>query len=209
MSSRRWHTGLGVVLGVYVCLHAFRELAALDSREAWLERGQRVGLGPGLGLVVVALFVAYAFFRVRSWRQSERGLVDNFQLVTGALVGAFLVGHLLQVAPFALLTGSRAYTNALDPYDRLWTGLGQPAALLAYIVGATALAFHFGTGLVLRAPSRPRALRYVAGLGGLLLWLAYLQVVARFAIGEGLIPTDDSLAPQGAAIERDGVRPPH
>ncbi|HEX2676270.1 MAG TPA: hypothetical protein VHM19_06510, partial [Polyangiales bacterium] len=85
--------------------------------------------------------------------------------------------------------------------------LGQPLVLLGYVVGVTALAFHLALGVVRFAQRRggdARLARYAAGAVALLLWLGYLQVLGRFAIGEGLIPTASDKRGSSHASERDG-----
>ncbi len=208
MSLRRMHSWLGALLGAYACFHLFRQWPALESREAWFERGQHYGLGPLLGSLVVLGFIVYAFLGLRLWR-ARRATGDApgvFPLVTGSLVLGFLVFHLLQVR----LGPSGPHENALAAYQRLWSGLGHIGPLLAYIAGVTALAFHMAMALLRGIPSDARALRAGVLVAAVLLWLGYLQVVARFAVGESLIPLGSSTLPtEGPSLEGDGPAPDH
>ena len=88
----------------------------------------------------------------------------------------------------------------LRSYERLWELLGQPLWLVVYVVGCAALACHAAHGLFgvleLRASQPWRvALRYGAGVAAFVLFVVYLQLVGRFAVGEPMLPM--------AAAQRD------
>jgi succinate dehydrogenase/fumarate reductase cytochrome b subunit len=193
------HSALGVVpLAVYACFHLWQQWPALLAREAWVDRARVWQPGRLVGGLLLCMIAAHAWLGLRRLRrrgatQAEpgpRNSLAGFQAFTGLLLLGFVVFHVLQVWPSA--AGPQA--SVRDAYDVLWTTLGAPTVLVSYVVGVTALAFHLATGLsrfaerLLPRFSR-RSLRYVAGLLGLLLWLGYLQLVGRFAIGEGLLPS--------------------
>ncbi len=188
------HSWLGVLpLAAFAAFHLWQQWPALDSRAAWVERASTWQLAWPLGALVLAVMAAHAWLGLRAAR-SERALaaphaLAGFQRATGLLVLGFLLYHLSQVWPPA--RGPHASVG--DSYDVLWSALGTPAALVAYVLGVSALAFHLATGLARFAERRwPRisrtVVRYCAGALGLLLWLGYLQVVGRFAIGEEMLP---------------------
>ncbi len=194
--------GVGPLLA-FACFHLWQLWPALEARELWVDRARSSALGSVLLALLAGGMVAHAVLGMRSVAAQRRAGLGasqsndpllRFRLVTGVLLLSFVAYHMVQLWPEA-----GAHSTVRAAYDTLWTTLGRPGPLIAYVVGATALAFHVGTSLArvaerLRPRSRPVALRYLAGLCGLLLWLGYLQVVARFAIGEGLIPTARPLA---------------
>jgi uncharacterized membrane protein required for colicin V production len=77
-----------------------------------------------------------------------------------------------------------------EPYARLWSELGHPVALVVYVTGICALAFHLGHGLARLIARKLPALigRAIGSVFGFLLLLVFAQLVARFALGEALIP---------------------
>jgi succinate dehydrogenase hydrophobic anchor subunit len=100
-----------------------------------------------------------------------------------------LVVHVAQVWP----RSESATGNLLRSYERLWELLGQPLWLVVYVVGCAALACHAAHGFFgvfeLRAPQTLRvALRYAAGASAFVLFVLYLQLVGRFAVGEAMLP---------------------
>jgi hypothetical protein len=79
-------------------------------------------------------------------------------------------------------------------YDILWNELGTPVTLFIYVIGVSAVCFHLAHGLC-RAATRAglvsskkgvNGLRYAAGAIGFVLWAASLQLISRFAVGQGL-----------------------
>jgi len=198
---RRAHTWLGVgPLALYTAFHGWVMYAALDSREAWVERVQRFRLDTWGRALVLGYVAAHGALGVRRFLQRRHALRRDasardpwlqFQAVIGAIFFLFLSYHVVSLwAP-----GDASYASAREAYDQLWTSLGRPVTLGVYIVGISALAFHLGTGLARlaeRATAMPRASRYAAGVLAFSLWLLQVQVVARLAIGESLVP---ALAP--------------
>lgn len=193
-------------LAGYAVFHAWMLLPALDSREAWLEGATHLRLdtvGWALALAAfaahVALWVVTLIQRFRL-RGKQRDPWLGFEAWMLVLFTGFVVRHLAVLGPRAAPreAGMRA------AYDLLWTMLGTPVELVIYAAGITALAFHLGMNVarVLEAHvGRPRAARYVAGALTVLLWLAFAQVLGRFATGEALIPA------LSAAPEADSEAP--
>lgn len=193
--------GVGPLLA-YACFHLWQLWPALAGRELWVDRARSSQLSTTV-LVLLALaagmHAALGVLRFSAPRRAGSEVVQpsiqlrGFQLFTGVLLMGFVVYHVWQLWP-DLSREPGPHATVRSAYDTLWTTLGLPLPLTIYVVGTTALAFHVGTALArlcdrLRPGAPPAALRYLAGLCGLLLWLGYLQLVARFAIGEGLIPT--------------------
>lgn len=195
--ARGWtgaiHTALGLALGGYAFLHAVQNYPALATNDAWVDGALGRSLGPWLAIFVLAAAALHAALGLRSYLHKRasgaaRDAGLTFQLVTGALILAFVSYHVIQLWP---ATG--AHTSVRDPYARLWHRLGEPLALSAYVVGASALGFHFGHGvlrLLARASftgARPLG-RAVGGVLGFVLLFVFVQLVAHFALGEALIP---------------------
>ena len=180
----------GLLLALFAAFHAWMQWPALSGRDAWLERAQHHA--PGLvGIVLVlGLFVAHGVLGAARARGGRlRDPHARFQAVTGVVLLAFLIVHVLQIWPRA--DGRTA--NLLRSYERLWELLGQPAWLVAYVVGCAALACHAAHGFFgvfeLRASERLRAaLRYAAGAAAFVMFVVYLQLVGQFAVGEPMLP---------------------
>lgn len=189
---------LGIApLAAYAAFHAWVSYPALYSADAWLERAGRFRLGPAgwsLALVLLAAhIVTSAVDLVRRRRARAQGParspdpwlgLEAFLLV---LFTAFVTHH---VASLGVRVTDTA-PAALAAYDVLWTTLGTWFEVIAYALGITALAFHVGLGLARALDAllgMPRGSRYAAGLVAFLLWLAFAQVLGRFATGESLVP---------------------
>jgi hypothetical protein len=123
--------------------------------------------------------------------QTARRL-GTLQALTGALVLCFVGYHLRQVWN----PGPAPERGALTVYGVLWRELGRPMDVGIYVVGVSAVAFHFGHGLS-RVPETfglNRSARTVlwsrltAGALAFALWAALLQVLARFALGQSVVP---------------------
>jgi hypothetical protein len=187
---------IGVIpLGLYLVWHMVDHWPASVDRELWVDRA-----GPGLHtagvtLLVLATFGVHAGLGVlRLWREpnraeNARGL-RALQVGTGILVLVFLSYHVPQMwSP-----GSGPHTSARDVYAKLWQSAGRPRELTIYLLGISAVCFHFGHGLsraavTLRLAATPRAVllwRFGAGLLATGIWLAMLQLLAHFALGQGL-----------------------
>ena len=198
----RMHALLGIVpLGLFLAYHLERLWPAVEGRDAWLERTGIDPSGRALVALVLASLAAHAVLGgVRSWRarmaphdrsQSAQRL-RILQAVTGTMVLCFVGYHLRQVWN----PGPAPERGALVVYGVLWRELGRPIDVGIYVVGVSAVAFHFGHGLS-RVPETfglnrsARTLlwsRLIAGGLGFALWAALLQVLARFALGQSVVP---------------------
>ncbi|HKU44909.1 MAG TPA: hypothetical protein VJR89_42410, partial [Polyangiales bacterium] len=188
----------GLLLSCFIIFHAYQNHPALEHADAWLDRALAAPISFGLGLAIVGVFVAHGALGVVRWSQrraaaargeSPRDWGSTFQLLTGALVLTFLTLHVLQLWP----SGAGTHASVREPYARLWHDLGRPLYLVSYVVGVTALAFHAGHGLArLLSGSRIRVpvvvARVLGGALGLVLLFVLAQLVARFALGEALLP---------------------
>jgi succinate dehydrogenase hydrophobic anchor subunit len=180
----------GLLLAVFAVFHAWMQWPALFGRDAWLARAQHYAPGMVGTAIVLALFAGHGLLgaaRARAGRLREPHA--RFQAVTGAVLLAFVIAHVLQVWPRS--EGETA--NLLRSYERLWEALGQPLWLVVYVVGCAALACHAAHGLFgvleLRASQTLRvALRYAAGAAAFVMFVLYLQLVGRFAVGEPMLP---------------------
>jgi len=191
----RVQTLLGVIpLGLYLAWHVVDQWPATVDRELWVDRAEP-GLHAGVfTALVLATFALHAVLGVlRMWhepRRAEGWGPRVLQTTTGLLVVAFLCYHVPQMwSP-----GTGPHTSARDVYAKLWQCAGRPRDLAIYLVGISAVCFHFGHGLsraavTLRLAATPRGVmfwRFGAGLLGTGLWLAMLQLLAHFALGRGL-----------------------
>ena len=201
-AARSWparlHTLLGLALGVFALYHGVQNYPAVERQEAWVDRAIAGSLGFGFGMLVLAALGVHAVLGLASWQRQRRALAKagaerdwglDFQLLTGGLLLAFIVFHVLQLWP----SGAGPHASVREPYARLWQQLGHPPWLALYVAGITAVAFHAGHGLsrlLARAGlALPQtAARVLGGVLGLLLLLIFLQIVTRFALGEALIP---------------------
>jgi succinate dehydrogenase hydrophobic anchor subunit len=147
-----------------------------------------------VGACVLALVAIHAGLDVLRF-VGGRGLTptaasrERFQAATGLLLALFVLCHLGHVWPepdgvTATLAGS---------HQRLWAALGRPAVLAVYVIGCGALTGHLVHGLWRSFEPRVPSvlwtpLRLLLGFSGFLLFVCYLQVIARFAAGEPLFP---------------------
>lgn len=192
------HSALGLALLAFAIFHAYQNYPALEHEEAWVDRALTTAVGFGFGVSVLAAMLVHGVLGVASWLRHRREVARGeaapdwglrFQVVTGALVLAFVAYHVVQLWP----SGSGAHSSIREPYARLWSDLGRPLALVVYIAGISAFGFHLGHGLarfIARVGrARPSFVgRAVGGVFGFVLLLVFAQLVARFALGEALIP---------------------
>ena len=194
----RLQQAIGLVpLSLYALQHLWRNWPALDSREAWLLRARSSSVEVSLGVCVIVLMAVHVILGVlRLLRARANGASpqdqgrSRFQAVTGSVLLVFVVYHVVQVWPAA---GTAAHAAAVDGYQRLWQLAGRPIPLVFYVLGIGALAFHLAHGwarwLEEHAAASVRvSMRYAAGLAGVLLFVLYLQLVGRFALGEPVVP---------------------
>jgi succinate dehydrogenase/fumarate reductase cytochrome b subunit len=197
-SVRGWpgviHSTLGLLLAGFAFFHAAQNYPAVGAAGAWVERALEHSLGGALSLVIVlGTLGLHAALGLRSYlRQRRSGLPSDagltFQLFTGALIGGFVAYHVI-----ALWPSGGASSSVREPYARLWHRLGEPMILSVYVVGISALAFHFGHGLLRLlgrgsfSGARPLG-RALGGVLGFVLLFVFVQIVAHFALGEALVP---------------------
>jgi len=197
----RVHSLLGVVpLAAYLCLHVYDNWPALQGREAWLDRALHVPGRAWIAPLVLLPMLVHALLGLRRMRTSSGGQSwraaqwdTRLQAITGLLVVAFVALHVGQV--WGVSDGAHSSPRAV--YAMLWTSLGQPVLLAAYVLGVSAVCLHLGHGLPRAARTLAPALsqqawlvlRIGGGLLGLLLWLMFLQLLAYFALGQALLPS--------------------
>jgi succinate dehydrogenase / fumarate reductase, cytochrome b subunit len=192
----RVQTLLGVIpLGLYLTWHLIDNWPATVDRELWVDRAEPGLHAIGFMLLVFATFAVHAVLgalRLRREPNREEGAqgLRALQAGTGVLVVAFLCYHVPQMwAP-----GTGPHTSARDVYATLWQSAGRPLDLTVYLLGISAACFHFAHGLsraavTLRLAATPRGVllwRLGAGVLGTGLWLAMLQLLAHFALGQAL-----------------------
>jgi len=189
------HSALGLALLGFAVFHAYQNYPALDHESAWVDRALTSAVSFSFGIAVLAAIVVHGLLGIGGWLR-HRGEVARgettrdwgltFQVVTGTLVLGFLAYHVLQLWP----SGAGTHSSVREPYARLWTELGRPAALVIYVAGVCAFAFHLGHGLArFIARKLPNFVgRAIGGVFGFVLLLVFAQLVARFALGEALIP---------------------
>jgi hypothetical protein len=193
--SLRFQIALALVpLPLYALYHVWLQWPALQSREAWSARVSAHVPPTWLSGLVLGMFIAQALFGLASLLTAsrlppERERLARWHAGTGLFVLGFLIFHLRHVWPVP----SGLDATWVQAYQGLWQRLGQPLALTMYVLGSAALACHIAYGWALACePQLPAAMRsgfrYLAGLAGLLLFALYIQVVGRFALGEGVLP---------------------
>lgn len=199
MSGRRLHSLTGVApLGAFLVYHLWVNWPACNDREAWLVR--RLLVGSVLESWIAALFAVclavHVALSVAFLRESDTAPLlgspglRRLQQITGGVALLFIVYHLYQVTAFRF--GSEIIAGGA--YDVLWSELGMPLRMFIYVVGVSAVFFHFAQGLcravvrwnLLSSKRGLTAARYLAGAIGFLLWGMSLQLISHFAIGEGL-----------------------
>jgi succinate dehydrogenase / fumarate reductase cytochrome b subunit len=196
----RLQRAIGLVpLSLFAVFHLWQNWAALESREAWFERARTHALGIGWAVFVLGLLALHAVLglaRVRRRRSSPAatsGGRSRFAALTGVVLSVFLVYHVVHVWPAA---SGAAHATLADGYGRLWQLLGRPLPLVLYVLGSGALAFHLAHGWArsleehVSAAALRVAVRYVAGAAGLALFVLYMQLVGRFALGEAAVPLE-------------------
>ena len=197
----RAHSLLGVFpLGAFLVFHLHRLWPAVYGREAFIERAPHgVSRAWTIPLVILPL-AAHAALGLRRTLRDRGAPADArlgppalrfVQAGAGALALAFVLSHVVQV--WGVERGPHASEHAV--YWRLWSSAGQMSTLCVYLIGISAVCFHFAHGLARAAVSfelvaSARAayrVRWVAGAVGFALWLLFLQVLAHFALGAPLL----------------------
>jgi succinate dehydrogenase/fumarate reductase cytochrome b subunit len=185
---------LGLVLALFAGFHLWVQWPALAGRDAWLERVRVHGIGMGVGLGVVVLFALHGVLGLVRVQRARAGgdfsARPRFQALTGGLLLLFLIHHLSHVWPLP----DASDASWLGSYERLWSLLGRPINLVSYVLGCGALACHVTHGLAsMLQPRVPATLRtlfhYAAGVSAFALFVLYMQLVGRFALGEPMLPT--------------------
>ena len=183
---------IGLVLVVFAVFHAWVQWPALTHREAWLQRVRDYGLGMRVGLLVVALLGLHGllgYLRVRRVRADGGGARVSFQAATGLALALFLIVHLRHVWPGLDAT----HAGLMRSYEMLWSRLGQLPEMILYVLGCGVLASHVAHGIAgVVGPRLPAALRtlfnYAAGATAFVLFVLYMQLLGRFALGEPMLP---------------------
>jgi hypothetical protein len=196
----RSQRAIGLVpLSLFAVFHLWSNWPALTSREAWLARLREHAFGTGWRWCVLALLgVHVALGLARAWRRQSAAVGAShgrarFQGLTGALLLVFVGYHLCHVWPAA---SAAAYASPGDGYQQLWLMLGRPLPLALYVLGSSALAFHLAHGWASSIEAEASsaafrvAARYLAGATGLVLFVLYIQLVGRFALGEAVLPVE-------------------
>jgi succinate dehydrogenase / fumarate reductase cytochrome b subunit len=194
----RVHSLLGVVpLSAYLLWHLYQTWPALVGREAWVDRALNA---PSRIWVITLVLLVLAAHGLLGLARVRRGRADALtggralaaiQAVTGALALGFVLYHVRQVWG----EGEGPHTTPRSAYAALWRDLGRPLDLAIYVIGITAVSFHLAHGLsraavtfrLARTPTGVIRWRFGAGALGFLLWVAFLQLLAQFALGESLI----------------------
>lgn len=196
----RVHSLLGVVpLAAYLCLHLYDNWPALGGREPWVDRALHAPSRPWIVLLVVLPMLVHAalgtqrFLREASSEAGPRGgrASSRLQAITGLLVLGFVIFHLSQVWTVSEGPQHSSYVT----YAVLWSTLGRPPVLGLYLLGLSAVCFHLAHGLPRAALTFAPGLsgravlliRVASGVLGALLWLMLLQLLAHFALGQGLV----------------------
>jgi succinate dehydrogenase/fumarate reductase cytochrome b subunit len=190
------HSALGLLLLGFVLLHLWAQWPALQSRDAWVDRAFSDATRQ---MLLALVFAALAGHVALGWRRLQARLragdaqlgLARVQAISGGLVLAFIGYHLWHT-----WRATGAHAGLEQPYAVLWQTLGRPAELLVYLVGLTAVSFHLGHGLgraaqswgLVRAERGVVAARWFGGFVGLCVWLACIQLLARFALGTALWP---------------------
>jgi succinate dehydrogenase / fumarate reductase cytochrome b subunit len=194
----RVHSLLGVVpLSAYLFWHLYQTWPALAGREAWVDRALNA---PSRVWVIACVLLLLAAHGVLGLARMRRGPAEPLtggralraiQAATGALVLGFVLYHVRQVWG----EGEGPHQTPRAAYAALWRNLGRPLDLAIYVIGITAVSFHLAHGLsraavTFRLARTERAVtrwRFGAGALGFLLWVAFLQLLAQFALGESLV----------------------
>ena len=198
--SARYLTAVHLALGLgplsaYVVYHLWENLAALRGREYWLQRQLEAGTPNWVVVLLAVALAAHAGLGVLRYRRREltdlalRGR-QRAQAILGTTVLLFLGVHLAHVLP----TDHGPHATPLRAHAALSHHLPHPIAFAVYCVGTSAVCLHLAHGLsqaLERATqSRPVAVRTLvrlfAGVCGLVLWFAFMQVLGYFAVGDGL-----------------------
>ena len=206
-SADRWlarsHSLLGVgLLGGFLIYHLATTWPVLAGREAWVaaaaERGEQRTL-TGWVLVVLVVHGLLGAMRIARARgpgaeltrltREERGL-QAIQAGSGVLILVFVLYHVAQLWGL----DAEPHGSVRATYDALWSALGHPWQMGAYLIGLSLVCFHFGHGLSRAAlafvdPSSSTVrliVRMTAGAIGFGLWALWLQVLAQFVVGQRL-----------------------
>jgi succinate dehydrogenase / fumarate reductase cytochrome b subunit len=195
---RRVHSLTGVlVLGPYLIFHLWENWAALSGAGSWADRHRwiEVHLETQVQLLFAIALAAHVLTCLGRRTGSGEQLLEStglrrLQRITGIAVLLFMAYHVYHAG----LPRSGGYLAARGGYDVLWSDLGRPLPLVAYVAGVTLVFFHLahglsrapvGWGLVTSATAVQRT-RLVAGTFGFLLWGLALHLLGYFAAGQGL-----------------------
>lgn len=197
--ARRLHSLAGVLpLGLFLLLHLGTNARALWGAERFeqaMSAVQRARWLPAVELLLLALPLAFhAGYGL--WLARERGVLGEepklrewlrlLQRLTGVGALCFLGAHLWHFRLARLLGRARPE----DYTAMLLELLNRPGAYAGYVLGVSAVVFHFAHGLWLaggrwglwRAEAAQRRAGYGMALFGLLVWVLGMDVLAHYAV---------------------------
>jgi succinate dehydrogenase/fumarate reductase cytochrome b subunit (b558 family) len=209
---RRLHSFTGVVpLGVFLVEHLWTNLRALEGRDAF---NRAVGQIQSIPLLIyIELFgigLPLLYHAVYGLRIAARGsanvgrypFVLNWlyllQRISGVLALGFISLHLWQYRVQKLF--HRLAWQ--DFYYQLGVDLNRPAIFALYVLGVSAVVFHFSHGLWLFGSSwgitlSTRSMRrsaWICSVFGATLWLLSMNILFHFAVRcGGFIPMFENL----------------
>jgi succinate dehydrogenase / fumarate reductase, cytochrome b subunit len=193
---RRLHSFSGVLpLGIYLIYHLWENWSVVRGREPWVDRVTWLDshFGFAINILFFLLLAIHAVLGLRPLAQINLPASDlrGIQLVTGVISLFFIVFHAIQLLP-ATYGPHQSVRNA---YAVLWTSLSRPGYLAIYLVGISAVYFHFAHGLsravvawdLISTERALRMTRYTVSVVGLVLWGLTLHVLGHFVVGQGLV----------------------
>ncbi|MBI2895910.1 MAG: succinate dehydrogenase [Deltaproteobacteria bacterium] len=202
---RKAHTLTGVIpVGVFLVAHLVTSSKMLDGREAWNERVHRTQSTWGWPavewaaiLVPLAAHAILGLWLLAGRRADVAPLASApawssvAQRATALCAFAFIVLHLWEYRVQRSL-GALPFGEMVD---RLASSLEGRLLFVPYLLGISATVFHFANGLwrfsvssgIARTPGAQRAAAIVLGLGGILMWICWLDLLAHFHAGGPLL----------------------
>lgn len=158
----------GILFFAWLVLHLIGNLAVFGGQENFnayanflheqplLLWGQRLGLIP---IVVLHILAGIRLSqlnrqarpeRYQGYRYREAGLASRLMLVSGLIVLAFLVFHLLHLTFGAIFPGEFAQSTGEGPrdvYSMVVAGFSRPWVVAAYVIPLALVALHLSHGI--------------------------------------------------------------
>ena len=198
-AGRAW-SGLGL-LSVYLVYHLWEHWPAFRGVEAWHARVAGGVTGPTVAALVALVMVLHGCVGLGLALAGKSEAAPNpgdphvalrpVRITTGVMVLGFLVYHLFHVG----FAESAPHQTLRAAFGILWQDLGRPVPLVIYVFGVSAACLHLALGLsravAHRSHGRPtRQSWLLLAVGGSvgLVWLMFMELLALFAIGDGLWP---------------------